>query len=175
MTIGTIVTFDPKDITVKDLVLDDLSGYRDMLENDMDATMIDRQATIVMYDIYKDASNFPDPVDMPLDIKRYVAAYTVIRLIPSLRTYVAKYEIRGDTSQEGSVSHYDQLAMLDDLERLMQTRIYELRNTVQVLLATDYSVGPAAYDLPGMGNSSPTVGFATLDPWVVGFELYKNN
>lgn len=170
MSVGTIDRFDIRDISIKDLVLDDLAGYVDML-NDIDENMIDRQASIVMDEVFREDTQ-PLEADIPLVVKRWVAAHTVLRLIPGLRTYIAKNEVRGDILERSSTVKYDQLEMLDDIQLLVEQRIHELRNQVQNELADDYSIGPPIYDRPGVSGSKPE--FVSLDPWRIGKKMFEN-
>jgi hypothetical protein len=169
MSVGTIDRFDIRDISIKDLVLDDLSGYFDML-NDIDENMLDRQASIVLYEVYKDAP--PLEADIPLIVKRWMAAHTVLRLIPALRTYIAKNEKRGDILERSSTVYYDQLDMLTDIQLTVEQRIHELRNQVQNVLTDEYSVGPPMYDRPGVTSSEQC--FVSLDPWRIGKKMFEN-
>lgn len=169
MSVGTIDRFDIRDISIKDLVLDDLAGYFDML-NDIDENMLDRQASIVLDEVYKDAP--PLEADIPLIVKRWMAAHTALRLIPALRTYIAKNEVRGDILERSSTIRYDQLEMLDDIQVTIEQRIHELRNQVQNALTDQYSVGPPMYDRPGI--TPTTEGFVSLDPWRIGKKMFEN-
>lgn len=173
MSLGPINLFQLSEITIKDLVLDDLAGYTAMFE-EMDASIIDRQATIVLYELYRNLVNVPPEDEMTINIKRWIAGHTVLRLLPPLRTYIAKNEIKGDTSQEGSITHYDQLENLNEIERIVQFRLQELRNLIQLELEADYAVGGPLYDVPATRNASPTTGLVTLDPWKIGAEMFKN-
>jgi hypothetical protein len=169
MSVGTIDRFDIRDISIKDLVLDDLSGYFDML-NDIDENMLDRQASIVLYEVYRDTP--PLEADIPLVVRRWIAAHSVLRLIPALRTYIAKNEKRGDILERSSTVYYDQLDNLDDIQLAVEQRIHELRNQVQNVLTDEYSVGPPMYDRPGV--TSKEAPFVTLDPWRIGPKMFEN-
>lgn len=173
MSLGRVDKFRLQDISIIDLVLDDLAGYRDMLKS-IDENIIDRRASIVLHKVYRTESNIPEEDDIPFAVKQWVAAHTVLDLIPALRTYIAKYEIRSDTSDEGSIGRYDQLDMLDDLQVAVQNRIIEMKAEVQIALEDDFAIGPRLYDLPGVSNSSKTPGFATLDPWRIGIKMFEN-
>ena len=169
MSVGTIDQFDIRDISIKDLVLDDLSGYVDML-NDIDENMLDRQASIVVYEIYR--NDIPLEADIPIIVKRWIAAHTVLRLIPALRTYIAKNEVRGDILERSSTVKYDQLEMLDDIQLTVEARVHELRNQVQNELTDEFTVGAPIYDRPGI--TSKNAEFVTLDPWRIGKKLFEN-
>lgn len=169
MSVGKIDQFDIRDISIKDLVLDDLSGYVDML-NDIDENMLDRQASIVVYEIYR--TDIPLEADIPIVVKRWIAAHTVLRLIPALRTFIAKNEVRGDILERSSTVKYDQLEMLDDIQLTVESRIHELRNQVQNELTDELTVGAPIYDRPGI--TSQNTEFATLDPWRIGKKMFEN-
>ena len=167
MSVGHIDRFDPRDISIKDLVLDDLAGYVDLLPQ-IDENLLDRQASIVMNEVY--GIDVPDQPDIPLSVKRWVATHTTLRLIPALRTYIAKNEQRGEIYERGNRLYYDQLNMLDDIQLTLEQRLHELRNQVQLDLAEDYAVGPPMYDRPAVSGGATS--FVTLDPWSIGKKLF---
>lgn len=159
-----IARYNPDDITIRDLILDDLAGYIDML-NGIDENLLDRQASLVMYDVYGQDI----PATIPLIVKKWVAGLTVKRLIPALETYIAQHEIRSDVQRDGYITFYDQLQMLKSLQERLDRRLIEMRAEVMVVLTDEYGAGPPQYDKPGVSTKAS---FVTYDPFEVGAGLF---
>jgi hypothetical protein len=158
--------YNIEDISIRDLILDDLAGYADII-NEIDENMLDRQASIMEYEVFR---NCTPPNVIPIIVKRWIALKTVERLLPALETYVAQREIRSDVQREGYVTYYDQLVHLRNYRETLERRLILMRNEVQVELAKCASAGAPQYDPPGMTIVRP---FVTEDPFRAGRALFK--
>lgn len=159
-----ISRYNIDDITIRDLILDDLAGYHDTL-NRIDENLLDRQASVVTYDIY----GADVPLDIPLIVRKWIAGLTVKRLIPALETYIAHNEIRSDVQRDGYITFYDQLQLLKSLAERLDRRLIAMQSEVTVALAEDYGSGPPAYDKPVL---TTTASHVTYDPFEVGVGLF---
>ena len=165
-----IHTMQDDEITIRDLVLDDLVGYRDFFEEE-DEHILDRQATLVLLEIY--GTNDAIPASLPLILKRWVALNTEMKLLPALRTFIAKREKRSDVQRDGYVTYYDQLRQLELFAEDLQRRITALQAEAQLALAEEYNLTLLRYDRPGFSRSNQT--FVTYDPYTVGKALFPKS
>lgn len=166
---GDVDQFNEQDIRIKDLVLDDLFGYREIFSV-VDENIIDRQLSLVLLELYGTESNIPSSPH--IIIKRYAATATVKRLIPALRTYIATHVERSDVQREGYLTYYDQLNMLNHFEEDIDRRLIQLRGQVSHILAETFAEMPG-YEKPSATNMTRQP--VTFEPDVVGRGFYKRN